>query len=87
MNGYPKRRNDLVLRDVEEELLLYDPQTGEVFLLNGTAASIFELCNGFHSPQAIANEILSILPADPAQVLADVHRILEEFKQGGLLEE
>jgi len=86
MSGYPRRRADLFRRDVEEELLLYDPRTGEVFLLNGTAAAIFELCDGSRSPQAIADEILTVLPADPDQVLADVHRILEEFTKGGLLE-
>ncbi len=87
MSGYPRKRADLFVREVEEELLLYDPHTGEVFLLNETAASIFDLLDGSRSPQDVADELLRLLPADPDQVLADVHRILEEFKKGGLLEE
>lgn len=87
MIARPKRRGDLLLREVEEELLLFDPRTGEASLLNGTAAAIFDLCDGLTPLAAMAEEILGVLSADPETVRADVQRIVEELTGMGLIEE
>jgi PqqD family protein of HPr-rel-A system len=87
MIARPRRRGDLLLREIEEELLLFDPRTGEASLLNGTAAAIFELCDGLTPLAAMAEEILEVLSADPETVQADVQRIVEELARMGLIEE
>jgi hypothetical protein len=84
---HPRRRGDLVLREIEEELLVFDPRTGDASLLNGTAAAIFELCDGLTPLPAMAEEILAVVSADPGTVRDDVHRIVEELAQMGLIEE
>ena len=40
------RQSDLVLRQLEGELLLYDLRTDKAFRLNDTAKAIFESCDG-----------------------------------------
>src|SRR3972149_98176 len=85
MIARPKRRGDLLLREVEEELLLFDPRTGEASLLNGTAAAIFDLCDGLTPLAALAEEVLGVLSADPETGRADVQRIIEELTGMGLI--
>jgi hypothetical protein len=83
----PKKREDLLLKEVEEELILYDPRSGESFLLNGTAAVVFQLCDGQTPVSSIAREIVSVLSAPSETVLADVQRVVKELAEKGLVEE
>ena len=87
MIARPKRRGDPFLREGAEGLRLFDPRTGEASLLNGTAAAIFDLCDGLTPLAAMAEAILGVLPADPETVRADVQRIIEELTGMGLIEE
>lgn len=83
----PRLRADLLLREVEDELLIFDPRTGETVLLNGTAAAIAELCDGSGSSQTIVDEIVSLVSAERSQVEADVEKIVGELGERGLVEE
>jgi PqqD family protein of HPr-rel-A system len=83
----PKLRTDLIVREVDDELLIYDPRTGETVLLNGTAAAIAELCDGTGGPAAIVADILGMVEADPAVVQADVERVIRELDERGLMED
>lgn len=87
MIEHPKLRDDVLRREVEDELLLYDPRTGETLLLNGTAAAIVELCDGSSTPESIVEEIVSLVEAEPAQVEADVEKIVGELEERGFVEE
>lgn len=82
----PRLRADLLRRDVEDELLLFDPRDGETLLLNPTSAAIVDLCDGESTPEQIVDEILAILPADRDVVAADVARVLQELETRGFLE-
>lgn len=45
--GHPLARHDgLVIRELPEELLVYDEETHEAHCLNETAASVWKLCDG-----------------------------------------
>jgi hypothetical protein len=83
----PRRRDDLLVRDVEEELLIYDLRNGDTSLLNGTAAAIFDMCDGQTPVSVMAEEILSVLLADPETVRDDVRRIIGEMVEKGILED
>lgn len=83
----PRLRKDVLQREVEDELLLYDPKNGETLLLNATAASILDLCDGERDASAIADAIVSVLDsADADAVLADVQKTLEDLRAKSMLE-
>ena len=82
----PKKREDLLVRDVEEELLIYDPRSGDTSLLNGTAAAIFDMCDGYTPVSVMTEEVLAVLPADPETVRDDVQRIIRDLAEKGLIE-
>lgn len=81
----PKRLPGLRVKEVEEEILIFKPETGEAFLLNPTASAIFELCDGERTVSSIISTILSLVEADPEKVQADVMKALEEMEQKGLI--
>lgn len=46
-SGYPKARHDgLVLRELPDELLIYDTETHDAHCLNATAAFVWRQCDG-----------------------------------------
>lgn len=86
MKYRPRRRVDIIAREIEDEILLYDPQQNSTHLLNPIAAAIWELCDGTRTPEETAEEIVHVLPADRQAVLSDVKRIIQEFSENGLLQ-
>ena len=86
MVSHPRLRTDLILREVEDELLLYDPDNGETLLLNPTAAAIAELCDGQLGPDAITDEILAAIEVERDAVRGDVDKVLAELDIKGFLE-
>ncbi len=86
MKYRPRRRADIIAREMEDEILLYDPQQNSTHLLNPTAAAIWELCDGTRTPEEMAEEIVRVLPADRPTILSDVKRIIREFSENGLLQ-
>jgi len=86
MKYHPRRRMDIVAREMQAEILLYDSKQDSTHLLNPTAAAIWEMCDGTRTPEEIAKEILQVLPADRKTVLADVKRIISEFSEEDLLQ-
>ena len=76
MKRYPSLRSDLLTREVDLEVVVYDPKTGEVYLLNPTAASIAEMCDGKTSLSQISQTIVDLLQVDRTQVEKDVTQIV-----------
>jgi hypothetical protein len=76
---------DIIARQMQEEILLYDSKKDSTHLLNPTAAAIWEMCDGTRTPEEIAKEILQVLSADRKTVRTDVERIIREFSENGLL--
>jgi hypothetical protein len=83
------RRSDRVVeRVVDGELVLYDTTRHRVHVMNPTAAWIWRLCEGGHSPADIVSALVDRYPgADRATVEADVGEILARFQAEGLLDE
>ena len=86
MSRRPKLRAELLTREVADEFLVYEPESGEVYLMNPTAASIIELCDGSRDAEAIAAVILEAVAADPDTVKADVERTLADLDEKKLLQ-
>jgi hypothetical protein len=56
--GHPVARHDgLVIRELPEELLVYDEETHEAHCLNETAASVWKLCDGRTTAPEIAAKL------------------------------
>jgi hypothetical protein len=85
MADFPKLREDLVLEEFDDHVLLSDPRSGQHYVLNGTAAAIAEMCDGNTTLRHIGQVILSVLPADPAQVQRDVKKTVLELGRLGFL--
>jgi len=82
----PKRRADLLVREVDDELLVYDPKADSVHHLNPMASVIWVMLDGETSVSAIVKEIITVFDTDAGQIRADVTRIVQEMHELGLLE-
>ena len=57
-SGHPKARRDgLVVRELPDELLIYDTETHEAHCLNETAAFVWKQCDGTTSVSEIASRL------------------------------
>lgn len=84
-NKYPSsRRNDLVIQELDDEVLIYDLKENRAFCLNETSALIWQLCNGKRSTAEIVealNQKLNSLASDELVWFA-----LEQLKKENLIE-
>jgi hypothetical protein len=79
------RKEGLVIRELADELLVYDTQRDKAHCLNPTAALIFHHCDGRSSPAEIAHSLSLELNAPVDEKL--VWFALEQFSKDHLLEE
>ncbi len=70
---------------VEDDLCVYDPATDVVHLLNGSAAAVWERCDGTRTEPELAADLAAAYAADPAVVAADVAVVLHRLRRDGLL--
>lgn len=82
-----RKREDLIVKEMGEEIVLYDQEANQVHSLNATASLIFNLCDGENSTEEIVEEMRSRFDIDEKTVLRDVERVLSELKKKGLLKE
>jgi Coenzyme PQQ synthesis protein D (PqqD) len=77
-------RKDLLVRELHDEVIVYDGRTRRAHCLNPTAAAIWKLCDGKKSVEEIASALNQALaaPVDEGLVWLAVH----EFKKSGLLQ-
>jgi hypothetical protein len=78
------RRSGLVVRELPDELLVYDRESHQAHCLNRTAAAVFRAADGRHDVAGLA-----ALMARPAGEAADedvVRMALEQLDEAGLLE-
>ena len=81
----PRRRSDLIERELPAELILYDPENDRAFLLNRTSAAIWDLCDGQHSADRIAGQIALHCDVAVKTVLQDVNESIARFIDQALL--
>jgi hypothetical protein len=53
----PRRRPGVVARPLEDECLLYDEARGRIHVLNAVAGCVWNLCDGAHSLESMAEEV------------------------------
>jgi hypothetical protein len=80
------KRSDILVEEIDDEVVIYDPRTHRVHHLNPMASIIWELFDVSLNSKNIAREIVDVLQADPLKVEKDVQEILKELQEKGLLE-
>lgn len=80
----PRSRQDLVVRELENELLVYDEKKKKAFCLNSSSAAIWKMCDGATTVPEMAELAARALgtPADETFVAF----ALERLSADGLLE-
>ena len=82
-----KRAGALPFQKLNEEVLVVDPKSREVHLLNPTATRIWELLERDHTAAELVTALASEYDADPVQVGRDVEALLVELGTKGLVAE
>ena len=75
------RKNDLLVQDAQNELVVYDTKTDKAYVLNPSAAAVWRACNGKRSVQEIAHYLNQTTPTDEQSVyyaLGQLNDLLEQ---------
>lgn len=75
----------LVIRPAGSESLVHDPVSGQIHVLNGTAARILQRCDGTASLEQIVDELVAAAGVDRLRVERDVASIYGTFQARGLV--
>lgn len=86
-NKGPKKRDNLLYRELDGEGIVYDQENGMVHTLNPTATLIWEYCDGRHVIKDIAEELLKKYDTSPDKVLKDTEKTIKDLKNLKLLME
>jgi Coenzyme PQQ synthesis protein D (PqqD) len=60
---FPRARADYLSRELDDEVVIYDPQRHEGHCLNSTAAAVWRRCDGNNPPSQIAGMLSRQLSA------------------------
>ncbi len=75
----PCLRDDLVVRQVEDETVVYDPITDVTVVFNVSAAAVIALCDGTRSLGELADSVQAHFQAGPGpSILEGVRTTIEE---------
>jgi PqqD family protein of HPr-rel-A system len=81
----PQRRTDLTVETTPEEARLFDPETGEIHVLNASAYAIWELCDGRTEPGLMADAVAEVTQMDWAEAKQQVQATIELLREKGLV--
>lgn len=87
INVIPHRKPGFIWRKVEKEIVLFNPDTNETFLLNPTAAAIWEICDGVCTIENIVDSIIERFEADKErkEITQDIVEFIKEGEKNGYL--
>ena len=70
---------------LDDDMVVCDEQSGEIFLLNPTGAEIWALLDGSRTNRAVARAIAKKYHLDYHQAIQDVDSLVVELANAGLL--
>lgn len=83
----PRRRDDVVVRELGGEVVFTDPRSGCSYLLNRTAWLVWQGCDGMTTSRSIAKSMTETFDIDEDTALNDVEEVIGWFAAQGLCEE
>ncbi|MFQ5901388.1 MAG: PqqD family protein [Thermodesulfobacteriota bacterium] len=74
-------------QELDRELMLHDPETDQIHVLNETAKVIWGLADGRHTLGEIEQEVKERFSIDDdLDIRRDVERVIEELRGKGMIE-
>ncbi len=80
----PVKKGGLVVQDLGDEVIVYDPVSHRAHALNRSAALVFERLDGKHTIEAVARHVGRAIERPPQKAL--VTAAINELSSAGLLE-
>ena len=81
----PRRRADLIAREVDGEALVLDRAAGKIHQLNATAAFIWDHCDGASSMEDVVSRLAGCYGLDADIARRDVAKTVDALEKLGLL--
>ena len=81
----PRPRAAVTTLPLDDELVLYEPESGQAHVLNPTAAHIWTLCDGERTVEAVSEALAAAYGVDYARASADVRTLISGLVEAGLL--
>lgn len=81
----PVRCSAVTLERVGQEAILHDRERGRVHVVNGSAARLWELCDGRATVDEIVVAFANSYGAPPDAVRSDVENVVATFRELGVL--
>lgn len=85
-NAAPRPTSSLAGKDLGDEFVFYDRERDRVHILNGTARSVYLLCDGQRSIVAIGREVAHLFAIDEDRARKDVKELVDGLVRLGVLE-
>ncbi|MBU7017419.1 MAG: PqqD family protein [Theionarchaea archaeon] len=84
----PKKAEKLITKEEDENLLIFDPDTGSIKLLNETGGLIWNSVDGNTTVKDIIQTVVEENPDETEEVIRqDVIKFLKEIQELNLFEE
>jgi PqqD family protein of HPr-rel-A system len=84
-NVRPAAASSVSSYPLDDELVLYTPTDGQAYVLNHTAARIWQLLDGTRDEGTVARELADTYGESYDDVLSDVRELLGHLQSVGLL--
>lgn len=84
-NWQPKVREGLNVHKEGSELVILNRAQEQIHQLSETAAQIFKLCDGAHTPAQLARHLCTHYQVEQAQAEVDVQALLDELRSKQLI--
>ena len=82
----PSARPQVSAVPLHDELILFDERSSRTYVLNGTGARVWALCDGSRTLERVARAIASAYGLDERQAMADVQDLIDELERADLLD-
>jgi hypothetical protein len=82
----PPRRKDVVEEELDGELILFDPRSGNTYRLNQTASAVWRECDGRTTTREVAKQFTQAYEVDFNVAHDDVEQMVAFFAQSRLLD-
>lgn len=83
----PEPKSNIIAREIEDEMILYNPEEDQVHLLNTTAAAVYDLCDGSNTVKDIIGILRANMPFLAIDIEKDVLQLLSSLSEKGILKD
>ena len=84
--GIPSRSQVILSRELDNEMVLFDPRTNKLHSLNPTACFVWQHCDGITSVDMLATLLGRSFAVSSDQAEADLRSLLGMMHDEGLIE-